>query len=167
MPHNSLPPKASQFEENDHLLKGGMVLGYWRWRAISGSYVAPDPKPRGSVRKATTMRPLLRNVLLRNPGREYHHLWELSMFWTCFSVDLLFCKLSILQTFYTKELPPLTKILLAWIGTTVAGDGEQCLQPESLKYKITEWSETEYELKTNVCRVDNVWGGVLEGSEDW
>ena len=69
MPHNFLPPKASQFEENDHLLKGGMVLGYWRWRAISGSYVAPEPKTRDSVRKATTTRRAATKCLAaRTPG---------------------------------------------------------------------------------------------------
>ena len=90
MPYNFLPPQASQSEENDHLLKGGVVLGYWLWRPISGSYVAREPKPRDSVRKATTMRPLLRNVLLRQP-------WERTppSVGAFYVLNLLF-----LQTFY-------------------------------------------------------------------
>ena len=95
MPHNLLPPQASQLEENDHLLKGGMVLGYWRWRPISGSYVAREPKPRDSVRKATTMRPLLRKVLLREP-RERIPL-SVGAFYV---LNLFFRRLAFLQTSY-------------------------------------------------------------------
>ena len=73
----------------------GWFLGIGGGGPSGGSYVAPEPKPRDSVRKATTMRPLLRNVLLREPRERIPP--SVGAFYV---LNLFFRRLAFLQTFY-------------------------------------------------------------------